>query len=182
MIYKVAKEYEGLALGQEISTDENTSEAEQVKFDELVAEGVLEVVDEKGVVYDGPMADYKVLQEFPLKDENGEVTGTAEVGSVLNLPVPVGEGLTNDGLVEAYVNVDNASDATVQADHANEEQAADDIATDEPVKLYDGKRVISEGVREVEGKVFHTLRLEDGSTYDVTDEDYETKVTVTSAE
>lgn len=41
---------------------------------------------------------------------------------------------------------------------------------------YQNKIVITEDTREVEGKLFHVLRLEDGSTHDLTEADYEVYV------
>lgn len=48
----------------------------------------------------------------------------------------------------------------------------------EPRKFYEGKVVISDGTREVNGITYHAIRLEDGSTYDLTAEDYKMKVKV----
>ena len=44
------------------------------------------------------------------------------------------------------------------------------------VKFYQGKVVLTEGTRELEGKVYHSIRLEDGSVYDLTNEQYAIEV------
>ena len=43
-------------------------------------------------------------------------------------------------------------------------------------KTYMGKEVISEGTRMLNGKEYITIRLSDGSTYDLTSEEYELQV------
>lgn len=45
------------------------------------------------------------------------------------------------------------------------------------VRLFEGKVVLSEGTRTVNDKLYHTIRLVDGSSYDLTDEEYELKIT-----
>lgn len=44
-------------------------------------------------------------------------------------------------------------------------------------KQYQGKEIITEGNREVNGKVFINIRLIDGSTHDLTSEEYSLQVT-----
>lgn len=44
------------------------------------------------------------------------------------------------------------------------------------VRTYMGKPIISEDTREVNGKTYNVVRLEDGSTHDLTVEEYEREV------
>lgn len=56
-----------------------------------------------------------------------------------------------------------------------EEEVAE-VAAEEPVLMFDNKKVVSTGTRVVNDKEVHTVRLEDGSTQDVSDEAYEAMV------
>lgn len=44
-------------------------------------------------------------------------------------------------------------------------------------KVYAGKAVLSDTFRSVEGKSYHHIKLEDGTTYDLTNEEYAVQVT-----
>lgn len=44
-------------------------------------------------------------------------------------------------------------------------------------KVYAGKAVLSDTFRSVEGKSYHHIKLEDGTTYDLTNEEYAEQVT-----
>lgn len=43
-------------------------------------------------------------------------------------------------------------------------------------KIFKGQEVISDGTREVEGKTYRHIRIADGTTYDLTEEEYLTEV------
>ena len=43
-------------------------------------------------------------------------------------------------------------------------------------KIFEGKQIISEGTRTVNDKKYNVIRLIDGSTYDLTDEEYSEKI------
>lgn len=88
-----------------------------------------------------------------------EVTATLEDGEKVEFSNPGQEGqLENDTHVMREVETHNHPDGTKP-------------------KFYQGKEVLSEGTHEVNGKEYKTIRLVDGSTYDLTDEEYALQVT-----
>jgi len=44
------------------------------------------------------------------------------------------------------------------------------------MSTFNGKEIVSDGIREVNGKEYHHIRLADGSTQDLTDEEYTLQV------
>jgi hypothetical protein len=101
-------------------------------------------------------------------------------------------GIITDGIVEEpilAVDLTKPEDATAEeAAEAAKKQAELEASQEaakasanvvaEPVKMYAGKKVISDSTREVEGKVFHSIKLEDGTAHDLTPEEYAAKVIV----
>lgn len=57
--------------------------------------------------YDGPMAKYRVLGEIESTDEEGNVTGTLEIGSIQDVPVELGDKWVADGLAEKVEDESN---------------------------------------------------------------------------
>lgn len=58
---------------------------------------------------------------------------------------------------------------------AADEEAPDNVVVDETTedpRYYQGKQVISDGFREVNGITYHHIRLADGSENDMTDDEY----------
>ena len=50
---------------------------------------------------------YKTLQPIPYTDEEGNVLGEAEVGSVQEVPVELGDSWVEQGLAEKFIEEDN---------------------------------------------------------------------------
>lgn len=51
----------------------------------------------EGEEYDGPMGHYKILKEVEYQDEEGNVVGKLEVGSIQHLPTVLGASLVTVG-------------------------------------------------------------------------------------
>lgn len=75
-----------------LETKNNMLNPKEVKKEE-------EVVDEKDV-YDGPMAKYKITGKAEYTDEQGNVEGELEIGSIQELPTPVGDVFVEKGVAE----------------------------------------------------------------------------------
>lgn len=183
--YKVVK-------GFDFVSGENTShfaEGEIVAAKEVftpeellsyIESGNLELVVEDSkpepIPYDGPMAEYRITGEAESFDEEGNSTGFLEVGSIQNLPEAVGDGFVESGVAEHYSKMVKAPEVDLDLGAG----AGDgEVTIDAPkVKMFEGKQVISDTNREVNGKSYHTVRLEDGSSQDLTDEEYDLKVTL----
>lgn len=147
--------------------------------------------------YTGPMGKYEVLVAFPRRDENMQVIGEEEVGSVLELPTPVGEQLISEGFVKEVV-VEKTPEEEVakkaEEDRVAAEKEAAKLAEEEKVldtaeamptgelfpieskKHFAGQEIIREGTRIVNGAEFHSVQIADGSTHDLTDAEYKAKV------
>lgn len=139
---------------------------------ELIAKGYM-IGDEMPMAPITGEEDYEVTQDF--LDMNPEMaTGddAVKVGDVIKVPtlgeIPVKE-VPPAPTTEANTGIQADADANVDADAP--------VRAD-PVKVLGGKLIISEGTREVEGRTFHTVRLEDGSSQDLTDAEYEDQVRV----
>jgi hypothetical protein len=52
----------------------------------------------------GPLAKYLLLEDIPYTDEFGTPTGTAEKGSIQEVPVELGEAWVAQGLAELVIN------------------------------------------------------------------------------
>lgn len=133
----------------------------QEDIDKLVTEGVLLKLEE----YDGPMAMYRITGPFEYGNEKGEVTGKFEIGTEVSLPTIVGDKAVEDGVA---VKLEEKTEETVVSGDAN--VAA---APAEKPRFYMQKQIISHVMRKVEDKFYHHVRLEDGSTHDLTNEEYE---------
>lgn len=136
------------------------------------------VVEDVLPEYTGEMANYKILGKIEYSDEKGaEKLGELEIGSVQSLPVVLGDSFVADGLAERVVETPSNEGASVQQAPVEETVAVSNVPA-EPRKFFEGKVVISDGTRDVNGITYHAIRLEDGSMYDLTAEDYKLKVTV----
>lgn len=110
----------------------------------------------------------------------GEIDGF-EIGSVVLESVfdsTEVQDYLNEGRLELYVE-EEAKDITnppVQTTGATTN--APEVPEALLVKTLEGKEIISETSRLVNDKRYHHLRLVDGTTQDLTDEEYELKVIV----
>lgn len=115
------------------------------------------LANKKDEVYTGPMAKYKITGVADYTDEAGTKTGELEIGSIQELPVPVGDVFVGQGVAEKIVEAP---------------------AEVEPKKFYEGKLVVVDSYRTVNDKQYHHIRLEDGTTQDLTNEQYDLGVKV----
>lgn len=83
--------------------------------------------------------------------------------------------------VEAGTGADSTMGNT-SGNEADAEGAGSAGTTAAPVtKVYAGKTIVSDTFRQVEGKSYHHVTLVDGSSYDLTNEEYIAQVTVVEA-
>lgn len=100
----------------------------------------------------------EVEEVVGLKFDDEEVTATLENGEEVIFENEGEQGdLENDEFVIRETHTHNHPDGS-------------------PVKKYMGKEVLAEGEREVNGKKYIHIRLIDGSTHDLTEEDYKLQV------
>lgn len=154
MKYNVTKDFEGHTAGEIVDSETSSLTTEQIA--ELITEGYIEpIMDE--ALYEDVTVDQAYLDAHP-----DEVAAGIKVGDVVTRlkTVPVEE---TDAGVDAAVE---GADTTVET----EVEGA-------PVMTYRGLTVVSDGMRiGGEGQEIHSLTLSDGSTTDVTDEEYEEMV------
>lgn len=173
--YKVLKEFEfqkgesvlllkerSVVIGSEIFTEEEIAS--------YVADGTLEAVDDGLKVYDGPMGNYRITGFAEYTDEKGENKVELEIGSIQNLPKMIGYGLVLDGVAEEVLENTGAT-TNAPADDSS-------VTSTEPKKTLEEKEIISETLREVNGKNYHHVKLTDGTSQDLTDEEYSLKVKI----
>lgn len=55
------------------------------------------------VDYDGPMSNYKITGEAPYNDEQGNPKGMLEIGTIYELPKPVGDAMVESGVAEEVI-------------------------------------------------------------------------------
>lgn len=115
------------------------------------------------------MSQYKVLKDFDNRKEGEEITideATLTEAEHLNL-IELVEG----GSLE-FIAIEKKDE--VSANEGNENATVESVA---PVRVYNGRVIISESTRELEGKEYHVVRFEDGTTEDLTSEQYAEIVT-----
>lgn len=128
-----------------------------------VEEGNIEEVGQSEE-YTGPLAKYKITGEAIYVDEHGTRAGLLEIDSIQVLPVKIGEQFVKDGVAEEVVEKDVDQE--------------DKLTAIPKVKILEGKKIIAEYPRTINEKTYHHVRLEDGTTQDLTDEEYGVKVVV----
>lgn len=103
---------------------------------------------------------YKILKEVE-GHEVGEVIDT----DLIPVEPEVLAKLTDEGFLEAVV----------EPAEEKKEPIEDSVGEDTGIvsKTYNGLEVISESIRIVSDREFHVIRLSDGSTYDLTEDDYQ---------
>ena len=110
---------------------------------------------------------YKVLkgsEELPegsvvLESVLGENLETLLVDGAVEEVVDEEKTANEEAQMEGDKNI--AADADVEAEHSAVKQL-----------YYSGKLIVSDGMREVEGRQIHHVRLEDGTNTDLTDDEY----------
>lgn len=128
----------------------------------LIAEGTI------NEVYTGPMAKYKVIgQIFPLNEDGTPQETSLEIGSIHEIP----EGVWDDFVAEGKAV--KMTDEKIDAGIAPEGAVTDNAAQATPARQYMGKTITSHFLRKVGDKQYHHVRLEDGTTHDLTKEEYE---------
>lgn len=170
--YKVLKEFtvgentfpvDSIILGEIIGTPEEIMASLEGGFVELF---------EAPVEYDGSIGQYKIIGKAPYTDEHGTQSGFLEIGSVQELPIPVGDVFVEQGVAEKVEVTGTQPDSSIAA----AEVTSTDGEVKEQVIIFEGKQVISDTIREINGKEYHTIRLSDGSSQDLTQEEYELKI------
>lgn len=100
--------------------------------------------------------NYKFLKDWG-EIKEGTIVSLDEFKAMNVTPDVIQEGLA-DGTIELV------------------EATPEDTVPTAPVFVYEGKDVVVDGFRTVEGIEFHHIQTADGAEYDVTDEAYETMV------
>jgi len=134
------------------------------------------------------MKTYKYLADF-----DGHKAGdiSALDPALFNIDEMIAGGVIEEASedADAEAKAEEEAAAKAQAEKDAEEKArqegADAInseaeasaAYDAPRRMYRGQEVISIGTRELNDKTYHTVRLADGSTEDLTDEQFALEVT-----
>lgn len=126
----------------------------------------------KTLVEPGEVDEVVLTEKQTVGDPNSGVTTVENVQPALfTFEVVAGSGA--DGTAGNTSGEENNNDA--------EGGSTASSSTAPVTKTYAGKTIVSDTFRQVEGKSYHHLRLEDGSTYDLTDEEYQNQVTVVEA-
>ena len=154
-IYKVLKEFGDMKVDEIINIEVDQFDASAEEIANYIKDGVLEEVKQEE--YDGPMGKYEITGVAEYTDEKGDVMGELEIGSIQELPVVIGNTFVEKGVAKVY------------DEHAVPTPTP---SVSEPKKFYEGKLIISEFSRQLNDKNYHSIRLEDGTTQDLTDEQY----------
>lgn len=152
MILKVLKEWGDFKEGDVIDTSKDNFEATQVEVDLLIEQGVFEISES---------TDDSVQSENAGADVSPENTS---VGDSADDSTDDTDDSSDDSTVEKTDDTD---------DSADEEISSEDTGSE---KTYMGKKIISENNRELNDKTYIEIRLEDGSTHDLTSDQYEAEV------
>lgn len=133
----------------------NVTEEGLAEITGLVQEGTFEPVINED--------DYEeVTVDQAWIDANPEV---AEKGDI-----KVGDTVKQPKLAE------ETEEERVARETAEQEKNATAAEVNEPVLMFNGKKVITDTTREVNGIIYHHVRLEDGSASDMLDTEYEAMV------
>lgn len=166
--YKVLKEFEGLEVGAIVAVNV-FADLSSDEIDNLIADGTIEIVSET--------VDEKYIVTQEHLDNNLYFA---------SLGIPVGTEVQYDPSVvisrEEAINQGIDVEAIEAEDLKEKENSGanvDDIETAIPTKdkIYMGKKVVSEREHDVNGKSYVEIRLEDGSTSDLTHEQYKSDIT-----
>jgi hypothetical protein len=150
MKYLVNKDFGDVKAGEEIEITAESQGWTPEQVAEKIQDGTLspEITD---VEYE----DHTVTAEDLIANPAFEAQGI-KVGDIIQLPK-----ITQDDVI-VKEPIEESS---------NEDETIKDV--EEVSKTYLGQTVISEDIRNVNGKDYHVIRVTDGSTYDLTDEEYE---------
>lgn len=114
---------------------------------------------------------YTVLKDF---NNPEETDGGPKIGDVIELP----EGETTDKLVNGGF-VEIVADEEDKDEEENEGSEEEDVGTvPAKVLMYKGKKIITSAPRVVNGVTHQEVKLEDGTTFDLSEEEYKTDVSV----
>ena len=113
------------------------------------------------------------MSKFKNPEENDENVVTPEdVKASLQVDSEVSEQEEKD--LELGFDKDGGLIGVIPEEEKKEEEIP--MINDIQTKFFEGKEVISEGTRTVNDKPYHVIRLADGSTYDLTYEEYKLKI------
>lgn len=143
-------------MNDEIKKYKVIGEIEGFEKDSVISEEALPVEDIEKYVSEGSLEEVVDGEDAGVNSDEGDeiTTGTADEG----------------------IEATNTTGTAVAEDQDFEEQ---EEKNEEPVpapKTLGGKNIFGVSTREVNGKTYHTVRLEDGTTQDLTDEEYEEKI------
>ncbi len=88
------------------------------------------------------------------------------------IETPVEEVVTSEVIDETTEEIETPEEGQTIVEETQEEPFMGEV-----YKKYMGKNIISESTREVNGKEYIYIRLEDGTTHDLTEDDYKLQVT-----
>lgn len=127
---------------------------------------------EEAEEYKGEMGTYKITGLAEYTDEEGNKMGELEIGSIQSLPTQIGDKFIEDGVAE------KVEDTGKNPGETETEKSEDTVPakTTHVRKTFHGQEVISDGHREVEGKKYRHVKIADGSTYDLSEDEYQFNV------
>lgn len=160
MQYNVLKDFEGHTAGEII--DGNNTTLQPLEIAAFITDGTLDpIVNEDD--YEDVVVDQAFLDANP-----DAVAAGVELGATIQVP-------KTETSEEAEV-VDDEQEEEDDKVEVEETAYLPENVTPSVALVYNGQEVVSNGIREVNGIEYHSLRLADGTTTDVTDEEYETMV------
>jgi len=157
-MYKALKDFGDVKVGE--SVDVSTWTPEQIS--ERIEDGTIELV--------APVEKkYKFLKSYDGLESGALPEGAIVLAEVLTDKI---EELLADGTIEEVTDESETPEVPEVLEASTPEVSEEGDAP--AAKLYfNGKLIVSDGFREVEGIKKHHVKLEDGTNTDLNDEEYE---------
>ena len=93
-----------------------------------------------------------------------------------NEEIKIEETPAEEALVEEVVEETPVEEEVPVEEVVEETPVEEEVPVEEEFLTYRGQKVVSVGSREVNGKFYKHIRVGDGSTYDLTDKEFELEV------
>lgn len=168
MQYKVLKDWDDHKVGDvfDASTADESVTPELVS--QLIVDGTLDPIIDASL-YETIVVDEAYLTAHPDEEANGIMLGD-EITRLKTEPE-----LSNEEKVEEDAKLQGGEGESLSTTAEEEANPNSEVAPEKHM-TYRGQTVISDGMREVNGKEYHHIRLADGSTTDVPDDEYDAMV------